>query len=911
MSRWEHRDGNYRYIQLDNGLEAVLRQCDCEDAIRLQMVIHCGSNAEQGHEERGLGHGFEHMVFKGTDGNENAKSLDYQLRTLKLSERDIPLIARLFAADFNAYTKTNMTSYYFQVDPAFAKPFLQILACSLDRTRLDEEHFRSEKKAILEEMYAGKDSLVRDALKSMRKAMYRPGDPCYHPTIGYEDSLVNATSVQLKNFYNRNYHPKNATLFVTGNIEGIEEDLQNWIEAMFEPISRTGPVFEYWKMGRKSTPKLAVNKTIKFHTVSPGSANLIFAYRHSGGVWGKAAEALAKVWCGGNDSRLYDALVVNNNNNIGQVTDVECFTDLDYHTGETYFILNGSREIANHIDEWREALQNNILPQLTPREKKVAANWLNRQHQLKHTSLSDITEEWIESHHLARDFDTVFEFDTRKIIAEANSRINSEFMTKPFGWAYVAYPDAEAEEVHKHMAAEHEKYDTILSDKNHMRTAPLEEPHALAMFEHAYSDVDISENTEAIQFFGNGMWKGLSSPAFLSHADIAIFPREHKAIRMSIENVEMSQLAELMYESSESQIYEENGVFGTNSSLLMAVSAENVSETTNFIKKFGLYVNEDEADRLRAYHRQHAARLQSENDMRIKNAQMDPMTVGTDILESQCSDAHYYGLKEWATARKNFNVDKAIATYNKHWTNAVYFVKKRSAGLKAALGGADDVGDDMELEGMSTRYPQPRRVAASGVHDVHDADDGAVITKSIGNVPLQQPIVFLGRAGTMTRADPQFDTVRSVAEIIMFASLGSRLFVHMRERDGDVYNCSGFYGRGATEAHVGYDGVVLKISPGHEHAAAHKARTFLSEFKPVTESELAAAKRMLIHNWKKSAAERNVAGFFVNRFEGSLEDMQELLPRKVGEIAAVRKDDVDRFLRTKCGEAYTATVIVK
>ena len=233
-----------------------------------------------------------------------------------------------------------MTSYYFQGDPAFAKPFLQILACSLDRTRLEEEHFKSEKKAILEEMYAGKDSFVRDALKSMRKAMYRPGDPCYHPTIGYEDGLVNATSVHLKNFYNRNYHPKNATLFVTGNVAGKEEEIEKWIETMFEPIVRDGPVFEYWKLGNNSTPKLAVNKTIKFHTIGKTTANLIFGYRHAGGVWGKSAELLSKIWCGDNNSRLYQSMVVNpqHGTDIGRVTDISCFTDLDYNTGETYFI---------------------------------------------------------------------------------------------------------------------------------------------------------------------------------------------------------------------------------------------------------------------------------------------------------------------------------------------------------------------------------------------------------------------------------------------------------------------------------------------------------------------------------------------------------------------------------------------
>lgn len=894
MSRWEVRD-KYRYIKLENGLEAVLRQCDCENAIRLQLAIHAGSNAEKGYEEYGLAHGFEHMVFKGTDGNEGSTNLEYELPTIKFAERDIPLIARLFAADFNAYTKVNMTSYYFQVDPAFAKPFLQILACSLDRTRLEEEHFKSEKKAILEEMYAGKDSLVRDALKSMRKAMYRPGDPCYHPTIGYEDGLVNATSVHLKNFYNRNYHPKNATLFITGNIRGKEEDLQKWVETMFEPIKRDGPVFEYWKLGKKSTPKLSVNKTIKFHTVGQTTANLIFGYRHAGGTWGKSAELLSKIWCGNKNSRLYESMVINPHHatDIGQISDISCFTDLDYNTGETYFILSGNRKIADHIDEWREILQHGILPQMSAREKKIGVNWLLHKEEQTQTNLSAITEEWIESHHLSRNFDEVFNFDIKSIVAEANSRINSEFMTKPFGWAYVSYGDDEARDVHQKMAEEHAKFDAILTDEAHMRTAPLEPPHALEMFEYAYSDVDIAANTPQIDFCGAGMWNCLSSDRFLSRTDIAIFPKEHKAIELMLESVQMGQLAELMHECNNMQKFEEKGVFGNNSSLLMVVSAPNVGKSEDFVQKFGLAINEDNADQLRAYYRKHKDRLVAENDMMIKNAKMDPMTIGTDIVQSYCSDSQYFDLDAWAAERKTFDVDKAIATYNKYWTNAVYFVKS------SVDADFENFPAETDIDTTPIRYPSPRRVSNAEVN----------IEKSVSNVPLQQSIVFLGRPGDMTRADAEYDSVRAVAEIIMFASLGSRLFVHMRERDGDVYNCSGFYGRGATEKHYGYDGVVLKISPGHEKAAAAKAQAFLSVYRPVTTSEIVAAKRMLVYNWKKTSAERNVAGFFVNKFDGNLENTKTLLQDKVSQIANVTKDDVNYFLQRK-SIPYNVTVSI-
>lgn len=142
----------------DNGLRVVIAPTRVSDQVRVQIVYHFGSNAERGPEERGLAHVVEHMIFKGCTGqlygtgSMTKADIARELPRLAFSEQDICAVARLFGAKYNAFTTNNKTSYYFQVSPRYMLPFLQILSSSMQRTAIKEQHLRSEKLAVLEEV---------------------------------------------------------------------------------------------------------------------------------------------------------------------------------------------------------------------------------------------------------------------------------------------------------------------------------------------------------------------------------------------------------------------------------------------------------------------------------------------------------------------------------------------------------------------------------------------------------------------------------------------------------------------------------------------------------------------------------------------------------------------------------------
>ena len=257
---WKQSKHGFFETVLKNGLKVILHQTATQPVVQCQTVYHFGSNSEIGPKERGLAHICEHMIFKGTKNKSN----------LYLSETDVPAIARMLGANYNAFTSTNITSYHFNSCPEYSEGFLRILAASMFDTKLDEQHLRSEKLAVLAEMSHGKDSVFRDALNTIRENMYDEKFPQHYSTIGNIEDISDLNAETLKNFYNRLYHPRNATLFVVGDMSDaqLDEFKTSTIESLFSTdvgIEHAGAPIEIGTTDR--TPKSGESFQKIFHTL--------------------------------------------------------------------------------------------------------------------------------------------------------------------------------------------------------------------------------------------------------------------------------------------------------------------------------------------------------------------------------------------------------------------------------------------------------------------------------------------------------------------------------------------------------------------------------------------------------------------------------------------------------------------
>lgn len=900
-----------------NRLRCVIKPTDVEDAVRVQIKYSFGSNAERGPNERGLAHAVEHMIFKGTFGNDEADDLDEQIRSIKFSERDIPLIARAFGSSYNAFTTTNMTSYYFEVAPEFIKPFLQILASSMDRTRLAEQHFKSEKLAILEEMYSGKDDLLRDAIKSMRKQMYRPSDPCYHPTIGYETNLVDARGVDLRGFYDRLYHPENATLFVVGKVDDLDR-VKTYIEQLFMPIrpKTTAQLYDYTAPleSRGLTPVGAQHsQRLHFHTLPQTTGIVVVAWKHQLSDYRRknrlrndVPKLLSKIMTGDENSRLYKEIVVENNNNC---TCVEMFSDLDYHVGETYVILTGDQNIVDDADQWTTVLQRLVTQPLTTREVQIANAYLDQQRAERNIDLESYASAWIDDHHMSQDFSTFISNDVNDlIINDTESFLNEAFDSKPFVWTYTAFQDKDEAKRKAHDSSNDHGLN-VERLKRDPRTAPLERPHALPLFEQRYRKVDLSKSLPNLNARPWGKWSLVQNPAYEFGVRIGLMPLRHEALGMAgTDMVLIGMVHDLMSECFQRSKFQDDGVFTSVFSprlisikSLGAATPDEARQMSKYVEVFATALDEEQAAALKLFWRRNLNRFQKQWSQKAAEMSMDAETVCYDYVESKVCDSKYASLADVKAAMATFDIDDAIRVQRKWWTEVSGFVMMKDDKYDRPYD--DQEHQHVDAEHLDAYLPAPRTLSHSSSSSVKPK------TFTIANVPLNQTTLVFGKPGTLVKSDVRYDGVRQIAQHIMFASLGSRFMKHMREGTGNVYFCSGWYGRDASFKHKGYDGLVVKTSPNEAEAVRRRVEAFIKTSVTLEEGEVVAAKRYLVHGWKQALEESALESTWARRWRQNLDEFNAECKQVVKTIMAVTRQDVERFINAKSSVPYDAVAI--
>lgn len=901
MASWISRDGFETTELPSNRLPCIIAPSDAEDSVRVQVVYHFGSNAERTKRERGLAHFVEHMQFKGTFGNHNADQLDEEIRFIEFSEVDIPLIARTFGAEFNAFTTTNMTSYYFQVSPEFLKPFLQVLSSSMDRTRLDEQHCRSEKMAVIEEMYSGKDNLIRDALKSIRKEMFATTDPQYHPTIGYETDLINSSAQDLRGFYDRLYHPGNASMWVTGKVESME-DAKQWIEDLFGPVQSRSSAKTFSNrsplISRGVTPSgTCRSKALDFHTLAPSVTKLFIGYKFSTdrlrrhGMAGKAPDLLSKILSGGDDSRLYEKLVKEGIPNSGQCFGVEAFLELDYHLGEAYVILRGNQEMLDTKDVWVSAVQRVLSAPVSTAEVDRGKKWVANILASESMNLEAHTAAWIDDYHMTRDFGSFAELNKVDHVVHSAEQLHSlAYRDQPWVWGYSAYDDhLKAEKA----AGEQNKVHTenVRKLKMKPRTTPLGEPHAVKLFQARYKRVDLTKNLTPINCSEVGRWSALEGGAF--DIKCVMLPQRHEELGLSGDGIILGQLAQVIGEAFSKNNWESRGVFGYVGGGSVGFRAVDIDKTAvvDYVRRFGSAVTEqDEAD-LRAWWSANGSRVQGQWKAHADTMGKDGGLIVADYVMGMVSDSHYIPISAARQMFKSFNLEKACALHRRYWTDVIHMIQKPTVNTTKYHEPNHDLMSALELD---SRLPTPKKVT----RQMHSQKF------KISNVPLNQITMIFGKPGTETMGDYDYDGVRSLAQCAMFASLGSRFMKHMREGTGGVYYCGGFYGRGATHRHKGYHGLIVKCSPGEEDAMVERVHKFIGTPVKLEDSEVDAAKRTLIHSVKLNANPSHVAGFWESKFRGNSHEFTRVIPTIVGKLDEATTEQVEQYINLQASQPY-------
>jgi zinc protease len=207
---------------LPNGLTVITKEQHDKPVVATMLWYRVGSrNEELG--QTGKSHFLEHMLFKGTE---------------KYGKGDIDLLTLKNGGSNNAFTWLDFTAYYFTFASDRWQAALEIEADRMRNTIFAEEEFEAEKQVVEEELRIGLDG-PWEALENEVWATAFRQHPYHWPTVGWLDDLESATGADMKAYYDKWYHPRNAMLVIVGDFD--TEAVLARVEALFAAIPAGPP----------------------------------------------------------------------------------------------------------------------------------------------------------------------------------------------------------------------------------------------------------------------------------------------------------------------------------------------------------------------------------------------------------------------------------------------------------------------------------------------------------------------------------------------------------------------------------------------------------------------------------------------------------------------------------------------
>ena len=224
----DHRD--YRYLELDNGLKALLVSDPSADTAAASLDVNVGSGSDPESRE-GLAHFLEHMLFLGTE--KYPRSGEY---------RDF---ITEHGGSENAYTSFDHTNYFFYVNRAFLEPALDRFSQFFTAPLFNADYVGRERQVVHSEYTSKLRSDGRRIYYAAKQAL-NPAHPASRFAVGNNETLADREQGSIRDelvrFYRSHYSAGIMTLAVLGT-EPLAV-LEEWVRAKFSAIPNTsaGPL---------------------------------------------------------------------------------------------------------------------------------------------------------------------------------------------------------------------------------------------------------------------------------------------------------------------------------------------------------------------------------------------------------------------------------------------------------------------------------------------------------------------------------------------------------------------------------------------------------------------------------------------------------------------------------------------
>ena len=277
--------------RLENGLRILVLERHTDPVVASMIWYRVGSKSERT-EEAGMSHFLEHMMFKGTP---------------KLGKGLVDEESTRLGGSNNAFTSYDYTAYWFELASDRWERALDLEADRMRGLLLDPAEFESEKAVVLEELSMGLDDPWRRLSQEISPLLWGR-HPYGHPIIGYRDSLGRMDAGDMRAFFERFYHPGNATVVISGDV-----DPGRAMAAVAERFGSipAGPVWQDEDPWRPKVEPLEGPRRVELTWDDPGKRILMAWPTESVGSQSDlACDLMSTALATGRLSRLYRSLVL-------------------------------------------------------------------------------------------------------------------------------------------------------------------------------------------------------------------------------------------------------------------------------------------------------------------------------------------------------------------------------------------------------------------------------------------------------------------------------------------------------------------------------------------------------------------------------------------------------------------------
>ncbi len=183
-------------------------------------ILYCVGARNENPSRTGFAHLFEHLMFRGTE-----------------RFPDFDTVVQMASGENNAFTNNDYTDFYIALPKDNIEVALALEADRMCGLALTAETLATEKRVVIEEFkqrylnqpYGDQNMLLRD--------MAYTTHPYRWSTIGISpDHIERASMEEVSDFYHRFYHPSNAILSISADID--EDALFALVEQWFAPIPK-------------------------------------------------------------------------------------------------------------------------------------------------------------------------------------------------------------------------------------------------------------------------------------------------------------------------------------------------------------------------------------------------------------------------------------------------------------------------------------------------------------------------------------------------------------------------------------------------------------------------------------------------------------------------------------------------